>query len=111
MRAFVKYIPLLSLIIVIVTLPEVGMCQTAVDIETAVLPLPANLQSDASVMTYTAKGTLRIIRLGTNGFFALRIFPMINASPLNVIRNPCVHTSSGVGNCRLPKLELCGTAC
>ena len=71
MRAFVKYIPFLSLIIIIVTLPEVGMCQTDVDVETAVLPLPANLQSNASVMTYTAEGTLRIIRSGTNGFFCI----------------------------------------
>ena len=67
MRALVKYIPLFSLIIIIVTFPEVGMCQTDVDVETAVLPLPANMQSDASVVTYTAEGTLRIIRLGTNG--------------------------------------------
>ena len=63
MRVLVKYLSLLSLIIVIVTLPEVGMCQTAIDVETAVLPLPANLQSDASVMTYTAEGTLRIARI------------------------------------------------
>jgi len=66
MRVLVKYLTLLSLIL-IASLPEVGMCQTDVDVETAVLPLPANLQSDASVVTYTAEGTLRIIRLGTNG--------------------------------------------
>jgi len=75
MRALVKYIALLSLIIIIGTLPEVGMCQTDVDVETAVLPLPANLQSDASVVTYTAEGTLRIIRLGTNGFFCIADIP------------------------------------
>jgi len=70
MRALVKYIALLSLTI-IASLPEVGVCQTAVDVETAVLPLPANLQSEASVMTYTPEGTLRIIRSGTNGFFCI----------------------------------------
>ena len=58
MRALVKYFMLLSLIIIIGTLPEVGMCQTDEDVETAVLPLPANLQSNASVMTYTPEGTL-----------------------------------------------------
>ena len=68
MRALVKYLTLLSLIL-IASLPEVGMCQTAIDVETAVLPLPANLQSDASVMTYTPEGTLRIMRSGKNGFF------------------------------------------
>ncbi len=75
MRAIVKYFTLLSLIIIIITLPEVGMCQTAVDVETAVLPLPANLQSNASVMTYTPEGTPRIIRSGTNGFFCIADIP------------------------------------
>ncbi len=70
MRVLVKYLTLLSLIL-IASLPEVGMCQTDVDVETAVLPLPANLQSDASVVTYTAEGTLRIIGAGTNGFFCI----------------------------------------
>ena len=74
MRVLVKYLTLLSLIL-IASLPEVGMCQTDVDVETAVLPLPENLQSDASVMTYTAEGTLRIIRLGTNGFFCIADIP------------------------------------
>ena len=71
MRALVKYFTLLSLIIIIATLPEIGMCQTDVDVKTAVLPLPPNLQSDASVMTYTTEGTLQIIRSGTNGFFCI----------------------------------------
>ena len=70
MRAFVKCFPLLSLII-IGSLPAVGMCQTDVGVETAVLPLSANLQSDASVVTYTSEGTLQIIRAGTNGFFCI----------------------------------------
>jgi len=74
MRVLVKYLTLLSLIIM-VTLPEVGISQTAVNVETAVLPLPANLQSDASVMTYTPEGTLRIIRSGTNGFFCIADIP------------------------------------
>ena len=47
------------------------MCQTTVDVEIAVLPLPANLQSEASVVTYTSEGTLQIIRAGTNGFFCI----------------------------------------
>ena len=34
-----------------------------------------SLQSDASVVTYTAEGTLRIIRLGTNGFFCIADIP------------------------------------
>ncbi len=75
MRALVKYFTLLSLIIIIVALPVGGMCQTDVDVETAVLPLPANLQSNASVMTYTPEGTLRIIRSGTNGFFCIADIP------------------------------------
>ena len=71
MRAFLKYFTFLSLIIIVVALPEIGICQTDVGIETAVLPLPANLRSETSVMTYTPGGTLRIIRSGTNGFFCI----------------------------------------
>ena len=70
MKTLVKYCALLSLIIV-ASLPEGGFCQTNVDIKTAVLPLPENLQSEASVMTYTPEGTLRTIRPGTNGFFCI----------------------------------------
>lgn len=41
------------------------------NVETAVLPLPSNMQSGATVLIYSTDGTLKVLRSGTNGLFCI----------------------------------------
>ena len=64
-------IPALSVSLALIAFSASLHGQQALDLETAVLPLPAELRAEATILILTDTREFEVLRAGSNGFFCI----------------------------------------